>query len=68
MRAPWAQPLKRGDVFQMSGPSVPKHLEQKWWIVESIDEDGTINLLPQPFDTARQATLASWKMPTQAVH
>ena len=62
------KPLKRGDVFQMSGFSVPKQLLEKWFVVESVDADGTINILPQPCENARQATLASWRMPSQAVH
>lgn len=62
------KPLKRGDVFQMKGFSVPKALEHKWFVVESVESDGTINILPQPYDDARQATLASWRMPSQAVH
>ena len=67
MRVP-DRPLRRGDVVRMSGLSLPKALEHKWFVVSRVHDDGTIEVQPQAYETAREAALASWKMPSSAVH
>jgi hypothetical protein len=39
-----------GDVFQMSGRTVPSILTDKWWRVEAVDPDGAIHLSPPHLD------------------
>jgi hypothetical protein len=40
--------LRPGDVIQVNGPTVPQELRDKWFFIEKITRDGSLEL-SQPY-------------------